>query len=686
MDTKWKKFKRSWITKGIVFVLMVACFTGGIKALIDIVESTNGEMEDVFVEDYFQSQSYIEESDMLINNLTRLLGEYKSEEHILDGGTISAEAMQIRKEDLLYEHYAEFHDPSIDEADYMEQFEQEYAEEIAQAREEMIQDDLREYHSIVQRIEQTGPPLFYATDGENVFTNTTITEKRAFEKHPAFMIFEGYDQSVFPQSTKENESFHWITNYLSSLDPQEMTIYLAFTEQSLNELESDWQEQKELVKDAVYLLAVFLIGFLLTFGYLASVIGKKSEDEAIHFHGLDKLYNDINVGLCFLLIMLWFFLMGIVYKSIDTMLIPVTAPIAAVGLLLILSLVKHVKNKSLFTHMLLYRVFYHIAKFIGAVYLSGGVGIKTVLIVVGYPLLVAVTFFMFPVTIAVAAWFAFKKVKAFRSIQEGVEIVKEGKLHHRIDVDGKGEFARIASNINGITDGLSKAVDSELKSERMKTELITNVSHDIRTPLTSIITYVDLLKREEDPVKKQEYIEVLDQKAKRLQLLTDDLFDAAKASSGNIPVELQQIDVVSLISQGLGEVNDKIEAAELDLKFRHPEDKVYVTADGKLFWRSIENVLSNIFKYSLRGTRVYIDIEDVGDQVCLSFKNIASYELNIPAAELLTRFKRADESRTSQGSGLGLSIAKNLIETQNGRFEIQIDGDLFKAMIYLPKK
>ncbi|UOQ83456.1 HAMP domain-containing sensor histidine kinase [Gracilibacillus salinarum] len=686
MDTKWKKFSRSRITKVILFVLMVACFTAGIHALIDAIESTNGEIEDVWVEDYYQSQSYIEESNVLIEHLTRLLGEYKSEEHILEGGTISAEDMEMRKNDLLNEHYNEFHDSSLPEEDYMEQFEQEYAEEIAEAKDEMIQEDLREYHWILQQIEQTGPPLFYATDGENVFTNTTITEKREFEKHPAFMIFEGYDQSVFPQSTMENESFHWITNYLSSLDPQETTVYLAFTEQSLNELAHDWQEQKELVKDAVYQLAIFLIGFLLTFGCLAWVIGKKSEDEAIHFHGLDKLYNDINIGLCFLLILLWFYLMGIVYHSMDVMLIPVTAPIAAVGLLLIMSLVKHVKHQSFFRHMLLYRLFYHVVKFVGDVYRSGGVGIKTVLIVAGYPLLVAVTFFMFPVTIAVAAWFAFKKVKEFRSIQAGVEIVKEGKLHHRIDVEGKGEFARLASNINGITDGLSKAVDSELKSERMKTELITNVSHDIRTPLTSIITYVDLLKREEDPAKKEEYIEVLDQKAKRLQLLTDDLFEAAKASSGNIPVELQQIDVVSLISQGLGEVNDKIEAADLDLKFRHSDDKLYVTADGRLLWRSIENVLSNIFKYSLRGTRVYIDIEDVGDQVCLSFKNIAAYELNIPADELLTRFKRADESRTSQGSGLGLSIAKNLIETQNGSFEIQIDGDLFKALICLPKK
>lgn len=252
-------------------------------------------------------------------------------------------------------------------------------------------------------------------------------------------------------------------------------------------------------------------------------------------------------------------------------------------------------------------------------------------------------------------------------------------------MSGDGEFGRLAANINSITDGLKKAVDSELKSERLKTELITNVSHDIRTPLTSIITYVDLLKKEKNPSKVEEYIEVLDQKSKRLKILTDDLFEAAKASSGNIPVQFERINIVSLIAQGLGEVNAKIEDLDLDIKFNYPEDKVYVTADGKLLWRSIENLLSNIFKYTLKGSRVYIDIEDLGDEILLTFKNISAYELNISADDLMERFTRGDESRLSEGSGLGLSIARSLIEIQKGKFHIQVDGDLFKSLIYMRK-
>ena len=405
----------------------------------------------------------------------------------------------------------------------------------------------------------------------------------------------------------------------------------------------------------------------------------------LHLHAVDKLYNDIKIVIFLSLFSVWIVLFEDLFENVAKVIVPFTIPIAILGFLLILSLVKHLKNGTFFTHTLIFKMVSKVIRFVGDVYKSGSVGVKTVLLVIGYPLLVAATFFMFPVTLGIAAWFAFKRVKRFTAIQEGVERIKEGDILHTIDVDGKGEFAKLAANINSITDGLKNAVDSELKSERLKTELITNVSHDIRTPLTSIITYVDLLKSEKDPTKVEQYIEVLDQKSKRLKILTDDLFDAAKATSGSIPVNFERIDIISLITQGLGEVSDKIEDVGLEFKFKHPKDKVYIMADGKLLWRSIENVLSNIFKYALEGSRVYIDIEDAGSEILLTFKNISAYELNISADELMERFKRGDESRTSTGSGLGLSIAKSLIDIQRGQFTIQVDGDLFKTVITLPK-
>ena len=308
-----------------------------------------------------------------------------------------------------------------------------------------------------------------------------------------------------------------------------------------------------------------------------------------------------------------------------------------------------------------------------------------VLIVIGYPLAVALTFFMFPITIGAAAWLTLKKVKEFAAIKEGVQRVKEGDIHYTINVSGDGELARLAADINSITDGLNKAVASEIKSERLKSELITNVSHDIRTPLTSIITYVDLLKKEKDQTQAAEYIDIIDQKSQRLKILTEDLFEATKAANGNIPVNYEKIDLVSLITQGLGELDDKIQEHGLEFKISHLQEKIFVQADGKLLWRAIENLLLNIFKYALADSRVYIDIIDSGSGVQLVIKNISAYELNISSDELMERFTRGDESRSSQGSGLGLAIARSLIEIQKGSFNIEIDGDLFKAIIQLTK-
>ncbi len=668
--------------------MAIICFTGVIQAFVEVEIVNDGNFSSATEDNYFKSRAYVQESEHLVSSLSRLIGEFKNEEHIVNGGTID-EAEWKSVEDNLFSDYqlqSESFIPELPEEKYYEAFQKKYADEISQAKEQMIKEDLKEYHLLMQNLEEFEGVVFYASDGANVFTNTTITEKTKFETYPSYMIFENYKQEIFPKETEGNEHLRLITQDLDGLDPENSVLYVAFSEGFLDQKINEWEENKAIAIKNLYKLAGFLGGFILSFVYLILVIGRKSfKEQAVYLNGVDKIYNDIKIVICMMLFPLWVVLVDDVFRNINKMIIPITVLFSIVGLVLVLSLVKHVKNRTLFKHTLIYCFIHMIVKFTGDVYRSGGVGVKTVLIVIGYPILIALTFFMFPVTIGIAAWFAFKKVKSFQAIQEGVETIKDGNLHHRIEVSGNGEFGKLADNINSITDGLKKAVDSELKSERLKTELITNVSHDIRTPLTSIITYVDLLKNEKLPSKAEEYVEVLDQKSKRLKILTDDLFEAAKASSGNIPVDFVKIDIVSLITQGLGEVNDKIEAMDLDFKMNYPKDKIYVTADGKLLWRSIENLLSNIFKYAHEGSRVYIDIEDLGSEILLTFKNISATELNISADELMERFKRGDESRSSQGSGLGLSIAKNLIEIQKGKFNIQIDGDLFKAVIYLPK-
>ena len=687
MDIKLKKYSHSIITKLIVFLIAISCLTGVIQAIIEVEIVNDGEFGSVTEETYLESSAYINESAPLIRDLTRLLGEFKNEEHILSGKTISQDEWEAVEDNLYYQDFqhSRSYNPELDQDKNFENFKVEYADKLDQAKDEMIKDDLREYHLLVQNLEDY-EPLFYASNGTQEFANSSNTKQEQFATFPAYMMFEEYKQELYPKETEENDHLHWITEQIDEVDMENTVIFVGFPEPFLNTKTQEWQEGKAIASKNLYQLLGYLTGFILSFTYSMLVAGRKPfTDKELHFRPIDRLYNDLNIVLCIVLMGLWVILVDDVFENIEKMIIPITVPIVCLGLILILALVKHIKNRTLLKHTLIFTLIYTVVKFVGDVYKSGSVAVKTVLIVVGYPLLIALTFFMFPVTIGLAAWFAFKKVKTFQKIQDGIEIIKDGNLHHRIEVNGKGEFAKLSSNINSITDGLKKAVDSELKSERLKTELITNVSHDIRNPLTSIITYVDLLKNEQDQTKITEYIEVLDQKSQRLKLLTDDLFEASKASSGTIPVHFEKIAVVSLITQGLGELNDKIEVMGLEIKLNHPQDKVYVTADGKLLWRSIENLLSNIFKYALERSRVYIDIEDLGEDIRISFKNISAYELNISADELMERFKRGDESRTSQGSGLGLSIAKNLIEIQKGQFTIHVDGDLFKAIIQLPK-
>ena len=221
-----------------------------------------------------------------------------------------------------------------------------------------------------------------------------------------------------------------------------------------------------------------------------------------------------------------------------------------------------------------------------------------------------------------------------------------------------------------------------MKSERLKTELITNVSHDLKTPLTSIVNYVDLMKKEDiQPEKAKEYLAVLDRQSKRLQKLTIDLVEASKASTGNIAVNAEKTDVSVFLSQLSGEYEEKLAAKGLQLVVTSPEENVYIYADGRLLWRVFDNLMNNICKYAQENTRVYISASVQDEKVMISFKNISRYPLNISSEDLMERFVRGDASRNTEGSGLGLSIARSLVDLQKGKFELVVDGDLFKAIV-----
>ena len=271
-------------------------------------------------------------------------------------------------------------------------------------------------------------------------------------------------------------------------------------------------------------------------------------------------------------------------------------------------------------------------------------------------------------------------------IKEGILKIAEGEVEYKIPLNGlNGDQKIIAEKINSIGEGLDRALEESMKSERLKTDLITNVSHDIKTPLTSIINYVDLLKKEnfEDP-KIQRYLEILEAKAQRLKTLTEDVVEASKVSSGNITLQYMNINFVEMIQQTSGEFEEKFKARELKEVLILPEKEVVIRADGRRLWRVLANIYNNAAKYAMEGTRVYAELKVVNGSAVFSLKNISQQPLNISADELTERFIRGDISRSTEGSGLGLSIAKSLTQMQGGKFELYLDGDLFRVTITFP--
>ena len=272
------------------------------------------------------------------------------------------------------------------------------------------------------------------------------------------------------------------------------------------------------------------------------------------------------------------------------------------------------------------------------------------------------------------------------TLLRGAKALAEGDYSHPVDTKYLLlDLKQCGENLNKVQQGVQHAVEERLRSERMKTELITNVSHDIKTPLTSIVNYVDLLKKEPiDNPKAQEYLEVLDRQSKRLKKLTEDLVEASKASSGVIPVDCQPTNVNVLLSQLEGEYEERLQKENLTMVIHPAAGDPVVLADGKLLSRVMDNLMNNIVKYAMPGTRVYAAAAADDKETTISIKNVSRNELNVSADELMERFVRGDSSRHTEGSGLGLSIAKSLVELQGGRFELSIDGDLFRADISLP--
>lgn len=468
-----------------------------------------------------------------------------------------------------------------------------------------------------------------------------------------------------------------------------------------------------MLAGAVFGSVLWLIGMV----WLTVTAGRKPKDEEIHLNGFDRWYTEIAAGTVIGIWLAGTIISGtlIANSSLGYSHVVVTVIVICLicgtytmawFLIGYLSLVRRIKAGTLWKNSLIRTVLKWIGKCSGKladfarafsrntaekikVLLVGGAFLFLQFLIIGCGFTGAGVFLIILLIVdAAAVIFIIRKADGLDLIMDGLKKISDGELQYKIKTDTlTGKQKVMAEYINNIGGGLDAAVENSLKKERMQTELITNVSHDLKTPLTSIINYVDLMKRENptDP-KIQEYLRILDEKSQRLKVLTEDVVEASKASTGNIKLEMNDIDFVEMVQQVIGEFEEKFQEKNLTMMVHFTDEPSIIYADGQRMWRVLENVFGNVVKYAMEGTRVYAEISNRNKKVTFSLKNISAQPLNISADELTERFIRGDVARNTEGSGLGLSIAKSLTELQGGEFKLYLDGDLFKVMITFAAK
>ena len=464
-----------------------------------------------------------------------------------------------------------------------------------------------------------------------------------------------------------------------------------------------YNQTKSLYKYAYSTLIISIVIGSIELLYLIYSLGYVKNREEIYLSWIDKIPFEI---LCLGYMLLFFTetALGVICLSVSSVDVNLCIMLfILVGYFSILSalygagtVLKRIKTYTFFKNSLTYRFFKWMAKKYknvkNTIAANKNLGVKIALYFTGIvviSILIGLIFKEFGILLDIVFWIwcyykIMKEVGKFKQIHDATEKIYNGDTDIKLDEAlYSGVLKELAMYINDIAGGFSNAIKESLKNERLKTELITNVSHDIKTPLTSIINYVDLLKQENIKDKKaKEYIEILDNKSQRLKKLIEDLVEASKASSGNIKINKEVLNVKELLNQVTGEFEDKFKKRGLNLISKLPEKTVYIKADSRYLYRVLENTYSNVAKYAEENTRVYIDcVLEEDNTVAIYVKNISKDELNISADELMQRFVRGDKSRNTEGSGLGLSIAKSLTELQDGTFNIYLDGDLFKVAI-----
>ncbi len=533
---------------------------------------------------------------------------------------------------------------------------------------------------------------------------------------------EGVTQTIWASDNHKAKNVSYEVeddgSYLYVRSQQEKTAYTVLVQKPQEPLknECDWKNgdlfvQAQILVSYGYrfaylffvIIAVSAVFMLASFVFLMCAAGHRKETDEIMLTWLDRIPTDLYTGI--VLIVESLLLAGmteISYRIYDGFFwsfwfFAGVFAAGILGMMCLLSIAVRVKTKTIWKNTIIGKIIRVCWRFgkntIEQIPMAG----KAAVIYVGLSILelivIAITgyapgaeVFFWMIGKVLLAVFLLRVVSELRKLQDAGKHIAAGEVDYKVDTTKMlSDFKEHGENLNHIGDGISKAVDERMKSERFKTELITNVSHDIETPLTSIINYVDLLQKEElNNPTAQEYLEVLDRQSSRLKKLIEDLIEASKASTGNLSVQMERCEAGVFLVQTVGEFKEKTDAANLELIIKKPEEPVYIMADGRHFWRIIDNMMNNICKYAQPGTRVYINLEQAFGTLTITFRNTSRAPLNISSEELMERFVRGDSSRNTEGNGLGLNIAKSLTELMQGTFKLIVDGDLFKVVLTFP--
>lgn len=570
--------------------------------------------------------------------------------------------------------------------------------------EESLSGKLERLHIIKRNLSKTVNFVYYIKNSQ---TNEIITN---LEKQDPLNLIQKQSAVEYFNQWETNPYFPMSENITKMLSNTPYEIYTAIMNplQPGDSFYDDYMVYSKIKTMSQYILITFitcLAIMVISFIYLVYVSGRREKHGQIYLTFVDQIHTDVHTFLVFCVaalsssviisidsnIPLWInyeILIFLIIFGLDMI----------IGLSYIFSMIRQIKNKQIIKNSLFYKIS-KASRNIIKICFSGKLFKPWILIFLSaYGAINAISFmivirsdsfflfFMYLIFNALVIFYVAKSLLSLTRIMEAVKEISTGNLDYSLPTNKISPvFLHFSENIQSIQTGLKKAVSEAVKGERMKTDLITNVSHDLKTPLTSIITYVDLLKKENlNNQNAEEYVRILEEKSSRLKHLIDDLIEASKASSGNLMVQTDKVDLFELIQQAQGEFEEKILISQLDLRIHTDEPKIFIQADGKYMWRIIENLLSNVVKYSLENSRVYIDLSKSNTHGILTIKNISSFPLEISPEQLIERFVRGDTSRTTEGSGLGLSIAQSLTALQGGKFDIQIDGDLFKTIITMP--